>query len=207
MTTTAMTDADLARITADALVNLDTWKHQCHAAAIHVVKARVLPDGARVARGTADRVGAQHSWIVLGDPYDRNVRIIDPTMWSYRSDVDGVWVGTAADGIHRPFGSDGDIWTYGRPPTAAERDEEPIAIPTDGLSDNARRFLDLCGPLGRTGWSILLHGPVSGWPAAEIIDAACDVPVLSAMAPIDIVGMLTDRNPGGLYLPDREDDR
>jgi hypothetical protein len=28
-----------------------------------------------------------------------------------------------------------------------------------------------------------------------------DTPDLEALVPIDLLGMLTDRNPGGLYLP------
>jgi hypothetical protein len=42
---------------------------------------------------------------------------------------------------------------------------------------------------------------VEGWPAAEIIDAIYNTPELTTWVPIDIVGMLTDRNPKGLYLP------
>lgn len=42
------------------------------------------------------------------------------------------------------------------------------------------------------------------WPAAEIIAAIDDTKALSALVPIDILGMLTDRNPSGLYLPGDE---
>jgi hypothetical protein len=53
----------------------------------------------------------------------------------------------------------------------------------------------------RQGWSVLAHAPVGGWPAGEIIDAMCESG-LDAVIPIDIVGMVTDRNPQGLYLPE-----
>jgi hypothetical protein len=47
----------------------------------------------------------------------------------------------------------------------------------------------------------LLGSPVHGWPAAEIVAAIADTPSLAAYVPIDLLGMLTDRNPGKLYLP------
>jgi hypothetical protein len=46
------------------------------------------------------------------------------------------------------------------------------------------------------------HAPVLGWPAGEIIEAVCDTPGLGeVIVPVDRIGMLTDRNPDGLYLP------
>jgi hypothetical protein len=38
-----------------------------------------------------------------------------------------------------------------------------------------------------------------GWPAAEIIGPMRDTRELRTTVPIDIAGMITDRNPGGLY--------
>ena len=61
-------------------------------------------------------------------------------------------------------------------------------------------FLNLLGPLDKNGWITLAHAPVERWPAGEIIDAMCESG-LEGYVPIDIVGMTTDRNPSGLYLP------
>lgn len=61
----------------------------------------------------------------------------------------------------------------------------------------------MLGPLDRRAWHLLAsQAPVLGWPAAEIIAAMDDTEELSAFVPIDRLGMLTDRNPGGLYLPE-----
>ncbi len=57
----------------------------------------------------------------------------------------------------------------------------------------------MLGPLDRRGWATLAHAPVEGWPAGEILGAMCDSG-MEAVVPIDIIGMLTDRNPSGLYL-------
>jgi len=38
-----------------------------------------------------------------------------------------------------------------------------------------------------------------GWPAREIIQAAIGVKKIAVLVPIDVRGMLTDENPGGLY--------
>lgn len=73
-----------------------------------------------------------------------------------------------------------------------------LAVP---VSREAELFLDLCGPLDQKGWAELIHSPVEGWPAAEIIAAVDDTPELSTLIPVDILGMLTDRNPQGVYLP------
>ena len=41
---------------------------------------------------------------------------------------------------------------------------------------------------------------MEGWPSREIIAAAYADDRLRVLIPIDIVGMLTDANPGGLFL-------
>ena len=48
---------------------------------------------------------------------------------------------------------------------------------------------------------MLAHAPVEMWPAAEILAAIENTEELHGRVPIDIRGMLTDENPGGLYLP------
>jgi hypothetical protein len=178
-----------------ALSPLDKWSHQCHAASVALVRAGV---GDRVARGMCPGVGGQHSWVVMGENvYDREALIIDPTLWSYRDDVTGIYVGTAAEYGHRPHGA-GSIWDWGRP----VRQGGPVIslTPTFELSRSAERFLEMLGPLDMRGWQTLANAPVEDWPASEIYAAMDDTPDLSALVPIDRLGMLTDRNPGGLYM-------
>lgn len=62
----------------------------------------------------------------------------------------------------------------------------------------------MVGPLDRPGWMRLASCPVGGWPAAEVLAAMDDTPALQTLVPIDRLGMLTDRNPGGLYLAGKE---
>lgn len=183
-----------------ALTPLEKWSQQCHAASLMVINA--LGRG-RVARGTCRGVGGQHSWVVLGDDcYAPDAKILDPTLWSYDKSVTGIWTGFARDGRHRPFGS-GWIWDWGRPATAKIRRNVIALTPTEPLSGEAERFLKLLGPLDRTGWDVLAHAPVEGWPAGEILAAMDDTEAVTALVPIDTLGMVTNRNPGGLYLPAR----
>lgn len=175
------------------------WACQCHAISLAVVKAGILP-GSRVARGSCREVPAQHSWIVVGDDcYAPDAVIVDPTLWSYDPTVTGIWTGTAEDGRHVPHGGHGDIWDWGRP---TKGDELAVSLHPEAyakLSPIARGFLTLLGPLDRRGWANLADAPVRGWPAAEIIEAMYDTPEIQPLIPIDRVGMLTDRNPRGLY--------
>lgn len=172
------------------------WAHRCHEASLALVKAGV---GTRVARGTCRGVGGQHSWVVVGDNcYDPKAVIIDSTLWSYRDDVVGIWVGSAKKGWHQPHGA-GLIWDWGKPQTNGGKVFE--LDPEIKLSDGAKAFLDLLGPLDMQGWCALLgHAPVGGWPSREIVAAAYRTKELKMLIPIDRVGMLTDVNPGGLYL-------
>lgn len=187
---------------AEVLDPLQRWHHDCHAASIELVRSGVLGDS-RVARGTCTGVGAQHSWVVLGnDCYDDDAQIVDPTLWSYNPSVEGIWYGSYRDGLHTPHGK-GSIWKWGRPERATG---EPIKLtPRNPFSTEARMFLGLLGPLDRKGWSMLAHAPVEQWPASEIIDAMCEDERLEAVIPIDIVGMITQRNPGGMYLREGKD--
>ena len=64
------------------------------------------------------------------------------------------------------------------------------------------------GPLDYGGWSILAnYCPVEGWPAGEIYAAMDDTPALKSLVPIDRLGMLTNRNPGRLYLREEEKEK
>lgn len=187
------------RVGADA----ERWFHNCHGASLTIVKAEIFPR-ARVARGHARGVGiGQHSWVALGDPYYPNTEIIDPTLWSYDPSVQRVWRGRLKDGVHHPHG-EGVIYNVGKPHNWREGD---IALtPREPLGKFATAFLESIGPLDRRGWSELANSPVGGWPAGEIIAAMLDTPELAPFVPIDIAGMTTNRNPGGLYLPGDEVD-
>ena len=193
-----MPPSDLVTWATKVLAPLDDWSGQCHAASLKLVKHGALGE-CRVARGACRGVTSQHSWVVLGnDCYDRKAAIIDPTLWSYDDTVEGVWVGTYRNNRHHPHG-EGSIWRWGRP----EDPTGPVVTltPRQPLSKDAQDFLELLGPLDVHGWAMLAHAPVGMWPASEILDAIYNTDGLSVFVPIDIVGMLTDRNPGGLYLP------
>lgn len=192
-----MNKAALREQALSVLEPLDEWAVQCHAASVKLVKSGVCGQ-ARVARGTCTSVFGQHSWVVLGnDCYDDDAVIVDPTLWSYDPSVEGVWVGSYRDGKHVPHGK-GSIWQWGRP-NEAKPGEAMELTPRQPWSRAAENFLRLLGPLDKQGWIQLAHAPVEGWPAGEIIDAICESG-LAAMVPIDIVGMVTDRNPQNLYL-------
>lgn len=177
-----------------ALGPLDHYARHCHGASIALVNAELFT--CRVARGTCRSVAGQHSWVVLGrDCYDRTAGIIDPTLWSYDDTVKGIWAGTMEDGLHRPHGA-GSIWQWGRPVAG---DEPPIElVPDEPFSTAALDFIEMLGPLDRWGWGRLANAPVEGWPAAEIMPAINKC--VGPLVPIDIIGMLTNENPGDLYL-------
>lgn len=182
------------------LGGLDRWSHQCHAASIHLVKSDLFPEGsARVARGFADGVFGQHSWVVIGrDCYDDKAKIVDPTLWSYNPEVKGIYVGNQQTHEHVPHGGVGSIWTWGKPEPSTT---DYIPINREGLSASVCLFLDLLEPLDRRGWMQLLsYCPVDGWPAKDIYEAVDRTPGIAGIIPIDRVGMVTDKNPHGLYL-------
>lgn len=184
---------------AEFLAPLKDWSHRCHEASLAVVQSGILAES-RVARGACAGVGSQHSWVVFGmDCYDEKATIIDPTLWSYDDDVEGIWTGTMGDPpLHRPHGT-GNIFEWGRP-TEPTGKALPL-VPREPFSKWTLDFLDLLGPLDMAGWRMLCHAPVEGWPAGEIFAAICDTFEWGeALIPIDILGMTTLRNPGGLYL-------
>ena len=175
---------------------LSDWACQCHSASLTLVKSGVFGE-ARVARGSCRGVPGQHSWVVLGnDCYDKNATVVDPTLWSYDESVSTIWVGKATERPHVPHGS-GSIWQWGRP-------DDPVGpvikLDTTGLSREALLFLDLLGPLDLAGWRMLAHAPVEDWPSGEILKKMNRDDRISPFIPIDILGMTTDLNPGGLYL-------
>lgn len=178
----------------------EEWRHECHAVSIAVVKSDVIKGPARVARGSALGVNGQHSWVVLGnDCYDPSTWILDLTLWSYVEGAPVRLVKQAQDKpwVHKPHGS-GTIFSV---PMPSHTGGETIELtPSKPLGVSAQHFLDLIGPLDLRGWNHLIHSPVLGWPAKEILSAVLDTDQLKAFVPIDIAGMVTDRNPSGLYL-------
>ncbi|QGJ88930.1 hypothetical protein PBI_TEAMOCIL_79 [Microbacterium phage Teamocil] len=176
---------------------LDRVAHNCHAVSHAIVASGIVP-GARVARGAAVGVIGQHSWVVAdGGPYDMDAHIIDATIWSYDATVPRVWQGTYRDGVHRPHGW-GHFMQGDKP--SHHGGETVTLTPSTPLSIEANMFLHMLGELDNRGWMQVAHLPVQGWPAREVIEAMLDTPNLAVFVPVDIAGMLTDRNPGGLYL-------
>lgn len=186
----------ISTIEAAIGIKFHDWAKQCHAISIAIVKSGIFGKKARVARGWAKGVGSQHSWIALGDIYSLTDTIIDPTLWSYDDEVDGVWVGTLADEIHHPHG-EGSIWDAGKP---VHQGRETIVFDRTGLSAIATGFLDMVEPLDMGGWSVLLNGAQLGWPSNEIVQAAAKQKAFDCIIKIDILGMRTNLNPGGLYM-------
>jgi hypothetical protein len=188
---------DVATVEAVLCSPQSDWAHQCHAMSLALVRSGLLPTGARVARGSARKVGSQHSWAVLGDPYDPGVTVVDITLWSYDPTAPVIYVAKASDRPHTPHGM-GSIWRWGRPP---EPVSEVLELGSE-LSPIASDFLALAAPTGLDlrGWMFLANAPVQGWPAQEILTAMSQNPRLAATIPIDILGMVTDRNPKSLYF-------
>jgi hypothetical protein len=180
--------------------------HNCHAVSVALVQSGLAGPDARVARGFAKGVGiGQHSWVIVGDPYDMDAHIIDATLWSYDDSVPDVWQGTMRDGIHHPHGQ--GHFMRGNPPQH-HGDFTVLLTPSVPLSAKANGFLRTIGaPFDLRGWNEVAHLPVEGWPAAEIIAAMDDTPTLKALIPIDILAHLTDRNPDYYYRPALTQDR
>jgi len=202
----------MRRLTEERVVEaigkpLEEYAHQCHAASLALVRSGIMGPHARVARGTLPRIVGQHSWLVVGNPYEPDL-IVDITAWSYDPDLyPRVYVSVGGFTEHRPHGA-GSIYDWGVPQCGTEPDI-PLAVP---ISRAAQVFLDTVARrngrsgLDRRGWGDLVRGPMQGWPSKEIIPAILDTPGLAALVPIDITGMLTDRNPGGLYLAGPSED-
>lgn len=188
-----MNRRNLIRRAKEILGPLDKYYRQCHGASLELVRSGL---GDRVARGACRGVGSQHSWVVIGDPYAPAI-IIDPTLWSYRMDVSGVFVGNPDIYGHTPLGA-GNIWAWGKPIAG---DGLPVKLtPKTPLSPEAKTFLQMLEPLDIAGWQNLSNAPVGGWPASEIFRAMYETPAIKHYVPIDKIGMLTDINPGGLYF-------
>lgn len=184
---------------------LEHFSHQCHAASLALVRSGLLSNDARVARGFLKGISSQHSWVVLGDPYDPSSVIIDVTAWSYDLQRNGgtvprVWVTSGAEGGHTPHGRDSILDSV--IPACGTGPDIPLGVE---VSPEAENFLVMVASMNRRsgldaqGWVALLSGSLDGWPAAEIVAAAHETPRLRAFIPIDTLGMLTDKNPQSLY--------
>lgn len=177
------------------------FAHDCHSVSLALVRSGLLgeggPKGPRVARGSCMGVGGQHSWVVLGHPYDDEAIIVDITLWSYNDRQPRIWLGSMQSGLHRPKGC-GQIFDSERP---YSRGGETVLLDTREMSPHAREFLRLIGPLDAFGWAALWsRSGMKGWPAKEILEAFVDqYPTMAALVPVDILGMITDRNPQDLY--------
>ena len=192
-------------------VPYERWSGKCHEVSFQLLSTGLFGPG-RVARGWSPAVIGQHSWMVLGpDVYARYAVIVDPTITPYlrKHGTDGtndpaglpdIQVELASLLSHWAHGA-GSIWEGPNKPTC--HGGEIIELtPSVPLSDDARLFLseEFLGPLDRRGWGQLANGPMEMWPAAEIIRAMHDTPELRMLVPVDILGMLTDLNPGKCYL-------
>lgn len=179
------------------------WAQQCHAVSAAIVKSSLFEPGTcRVARGSCSGVGGQHSWVVFGNPYDEKVLLLDCTLWSYDPDAPMVYAqrGTAGGANrwrYRPKGW-GSHWQTGIPQTDYEHDMTPAALDGDPLIALFRQHVG--GPLSRRWWAQFLDGPVGGWPYPEWLPILAADPALAPLIPVDVLGMGTYLNPGGLYL-------
>lgn len=173
------------------------WKTQCHAASLKVVRSGLLPNGARVARGFAPGVRGQHSWVVIGNPYAPHSTIVDPTIWGYLGAAQAhVVVSTLAASGYHPKGGGMLTALHAAPVRTGARVDLP-----GNLSPRATKFLRKVAPEGLDwgGWAWLANSPLGGWPSKEIITAMAHIPDLRPLIPIDVIGMLTNLNPGNLY--------
>lgn len=178
------------------------WARMCHAVSLALVRSGLVTEltghRARVARGSTRGVGAQHSWAVLGDDcYSSTAVVVDLTLWSYDPSAPVVCVQRTGDRPHVPQQA-GSIMA--RPLPEHQGGETIELAPSRPLGLRAQSFLDLLGPLDARGWAMLAHGPMQDWPSPDIITAMKETPELAALVPIDVVGMLTEHNPGGLYF-------
>lgn len=181
------------------------WAHQCHAISLAAVTSGIL-GASRVARGSAHGVLGQHSWAVLGDDcYDEKAVIVDLTLWSYVPEAPVVYVSEAPHAYrHTPHGAGSILFWDGLPDGSGAH--LPLT-PETPLSDEAKEFLDGLGAMDVRRWMTLASlAPVGDWPAAEIITAMHQTSGLGGLVPVDRLGMLTDLNPGGLYLASKSEE-
>lgn len=178
----------------------ELWQNRCHEISLALLKSNLF-DGveARMARGAGMHIGSQHSWIVTGrDVYDDKAIVVDPT-WSSTVMSKPLVMFVPNLTAHRPHGY-GEFEKY---PPHGDGEEIGPPDPSQRLSDWIKVARLANGePLDLKFWVGMVHGPMLGWPSAEVVDWLCSVSTMVAFVPIDLQGMLTDRNPNGLYLRD-----
>lgn len=187
-------------------IPLERWHGQCHTVSLAIVKKKLFGPS-RVARGTCEGVGSQHSWVVLsarpGSMYEKSTPLLDPTLWTYRDDVEGLFFGTCASKWHTPKGA-GDLWAFGCPQSPGGEELIPKE-PITGSATSFLRFLKTtAGTLSYGFWMrFFSQCPMANPPILrDLIDACYRDERIRGAIPVDIVGMLTDHNPSGLYLAD-----
>ena len=193
----------------EAIGPLDAWAMQCHAASVALINSDLFSDRfRRVARGTAQGVFGQHSWVVLGeDCYNPNAIIVDVTLWSYDPKQPRVLIDRAKNLSHLPHGSN-SIWDAGCP-IPGDDEDMPLDLPFMHKAEPFYRMVrEKVGRTDRRFWmSLWSSNAMLGFNASALLEAFLDrYPDQAAIVPIDIIGMLTDRNPSGLYLPGDEHD-
>jgi hypothetical protein len=180
----------------NAIGPIQGFAHNCHGASLALVRSGLLPEGSRVARGFAKGVISQHSWALVAPDmiYDPQNYVVDITLWSYVPEVPRLYIAKAAKS-HIPKGQ-GMLRTMPDPAKVG-----PLVETDVELSKAAKSFLESWAPNGMdmANWYHLLNGPMQGWPSKDIVTAAYHTKQLQAVIPIDIVGLLTDINPNGLY--------
>jgi hypothetical protein len=192
-------------------IPVERWNNNCHVVSLAIVRSGLLSEpgpSCRVVRGFTSGygIGGQHSWIALGRPFDPETRMLDYTAHTWGEILPGVintTIGLAYRGAHA-YGrghlvhgyTPGSIWEYGKP----EHPGKPVPLDTSGMSEEARIFLDVLGPLSVEGWVALMTFPHGEWPAHEICEAVCEqIPRVRVLLPIDVLAHVTDRNPNDLY--------
>lgn len=180
---------------------LEGYREDCHRASLAIVKSGMF-NTARVARGYLAELGMiQHSWVVLGsDCYRPRAQVLDVTAWSYDENLPKVLVRPNLVGGHVPHGY--GYWQHVPQELWPRHYGGPTIYPKCQLSDVSRKFLGQFTDRGFDirGWHAVAKLPVLGWPSKEIIEAMLMTRALKALVPIDIAGMVTNRNPGYLYL-------
>lgn len=201
--------ADPKRLADKIGIPVTHWVNKCHQVSLALVKTGEFGPTARVARGWSLGIHSQHSWIVLGDPYAWDAVIIDATNPEFHRSGEIIHVSMFENGgryMPQGWGVLAEEEREGLQhimPTF-QGPERPLT-PKTPLSADAQLFLAEIGPMDFRRWCWLASMlPMQGWPAKEIIEAMDDSGMRAAI-PVDILGMVTDRNPRGLYLPTREE--
>jgi hypothetical protein len=103
--------------------------------------------------------------------------------------------------MHKPHGYGPPLMEFGCP--ASGGGDEIVLTPKEPWSREALFWLDMfrstAGRLDQRFWANLANGTMIGFPAGEFLAAMDDTEATRALVPIDRLGMLTDRNPEGLY--------